>query len=104
MKIQIVKTSLGDSHILYMNDKKRDYILLDTKRTSYPADRFKFKVCDMVLNWEKEMIDSAIVDGLRYRIKIKDKGEERIFYFINKFPEDIFLLENLIQEVVGELK
>ena len=104
MKIKVYKQSLNESHILYVNDKKRNYVLADTKETSYDADRFIFKICDMVSNWPNELNNEKACDGLEFRISIKTASEEKTYLFKNKFPEDIFMLEDLIEEVLGEVK
>ena len=104
MKIKVYMQTLTESHDLYVNDKKRDYVLADTKETSYDADRFVFKVCDMVSDWPKELKNERVLDNVTYTIKIKDEKEEKTYNFKNKFPEDIYRLENLIDEVLGVVK
>jgi hypothetical protein len=86
-----------------MNDAKRDYIIADRQATLYNADRFKFKVFDIVSNYEKEMTEDELVDGLEYKIVISHQQEEETYIFKNKFPKDILRLENLIGEVLGEI-
>ena len=104
MKIKVFMNSLKESYVLYVNDKKRDCVLLNTQETTYDADRFIFKVCDMVSDWPKELKNDNIIDGLEYKIVIKDEKEEKTYNFKNKFPEDIYRLENLIEDVLGVVK
>lgn len=104
MKIKVYMQTLNESHVLYVNDAKRDYVLLDTKETNYSADRFIFKVCDMVSNWPKELRNDIIIDGLTYKVVIKNNQEEREYIFQNNFPKDIYRLKMLIDEVLGEVK
>jgi len=103
MKVKVYKTCLEDSHSLYVNDKKRNYVVLDRKDTRYSADRFIFKIFDMISDWPTEMINPEIIDGLEYKIVIKENNQEKSYVFKNKFPEDIFRLENLISEILEEL-
>jgi len=103
MKIKIYVKSLKENHILYVNDKKHSVVQLNNKETNYDADRFIFKVCDMVSDWPKELKNENILDGVEYKIVITDE-EEKSYNFINKFPKDIYRLENLINDVLGDIK
>ena len=79
--------------------------MLDTNETSYSAERFIFKIASIVSEWPHELKDETICDGLEYRISIKPNDEEEINYiFKNKFPDDIYRLKMLIEEVLGEVK
>ena len=104
MKVKIYMHSLNESHILYVNDKKYKTVLLDTNETNYDAERLIFKVSDMVSDWPNELINDDICDGLEYRISIKTGSEEKTYIFKNKFPEDIYRLKSLIEEVLEEVK
>ena len=104
MKIKICATTLDQTTVLYMNDKKRDNILLNTKETNFSAKEFKFRVCDMVSDWPNELTDKSLDDGLTYTIVIKTDEKEVSYLFENKFPEDIYRLYDLINDVVGEVK
>jgi len=104
MKIKIYMNNLKENHVLYVNDKKRDFVLADTKETSYKARRFILKVCDMVKDWPSELKDENILDGLEYKIVIKkSENEQKSFTFKNKFPKDIYRLELLFDEVLEEV-
>jgi len=104
MKVKVYMQTLTESHILYVNDKKRDYVLVDTKETNYDAGIFIFTICDIVKDWPNKLEDKNILDGLEYRIIIKNKDKEREYILKNKFPENIYRLEMLINEVLGEVK
>ena len=104
MKIKIYMQSLTESHIIYLNDKKRDHILVDTAKSSFDVARFKFLVADMVSDWPNLLEDNSIVDGLTYRIIIKRDGDEKEYIFRNKFPSDIYRLRRLISEMCEEFK
>lgn len=100
MKIKIYKNCLEDTHTLYMNDKQYDYIIADRTATAYDAKRFKFKVFDMISDWDKEMVNEDYADGLEYIIIIKKEDKEIKYHFKNKFPRDIIRLQTLIEEVL----
>lgn len=104
MKIKIYKNSLDDSHSLYMNDKKRENVIADGIETTCSAERFRFMVLNMVSDWEKEMIDPFIIDGLEYKIVIKENDQETVYTFKNKFPDDIHRLEMLIENIVETIR
>ena len=106
MKIKIYKQCLEDSHTIYLNDKKRERILVDRCESNFDVDRFKFLVLNMVSNWPKLLEDKSIYDGLTYVVSIKEdnKDEERIYEFKNKFPPDIYKLHNLVDELCEGLK
>ena len=105
MKIKIYVQKQAESHILYVNDKKRDFVLVDTQESCYNADRFIFKLCDMVSNWPHELKNDSVIDGICYTISIKPtENEEKLYVFKNNFPEDILRLEMLINEVLKEVK
>ena len=104
MKIKVYMNNLQGNHILYVNYKKYDYVLADTKETSYKAKRFIFKLCDMVKDWPSELIDENVADGTEYKIIIKkSENEVKTFKFQNKFPKDIYRLEMLFNEVLEEV-
>ncbi len=104
MKIKVFVSSLKENHVLYANDQKRNYVLFDTKETSYDVDRFIFKIADMVSDWPNELENKNILDGLEYRVVIKENEKETTYRFKNKFPEDIYRLNDLIKEVSGVSK
>ena len=104
MKVKVYMQTLTESHVLYVNDAKRDYVLADTKETTYPADEFIFEVGTMVTNWPKELVEPNACDGLSYKICINNNGDEKTYLFQNKFPEDIYMLEDLIDSVLSEVK
>ena len=104
MKIKIYMESLAESHIIYLNDKKRDHILVDTKKSSFDVDRFVFLVADMSSHWPSLLEDNSIIDGLTYRVVIKDEIKDKEFIFRNKFPANIYKLSNLVTEICEEFK
>ena len=104
MKVKVYMQTLTDSHVLYVNDAKRNYVLVDTKETAYPADLFIFTILDMVSDWPKELKNKDIYDGLTYKIIISNNKEEKTYLFQNKFPNDIFRLKQLINEVLEGVK
>ena len=104
MKIKIYKKSLSENCIIYMNDKKREFVLYNAIETTFDVERFKFKVFDMISDWPKQLIDPNISDGVDYKIVIKDIGKETVYHFKNKFPEDIYLIEDLVEQVGLEIK
>ena len=102
MKIKIFTHNIDGNHILYANEKKREVVLLDTKETSYDVDRFVYKITDMVSNWPNELEDQLVIDGQEFKIIIKNHDEEVMFRFVNKFPEDIYKLQDIINEILKE--
>ena len=100
MKIKIIKRSLDKQILIYMNDNKRDSIQVNMQNVNYSADRLAFKICDMVSNWPAEMVDVGTRDGKEYIISIKHKREERVYNFKNKFPDDIYRLDLVIDETL----
>ena len=104
MKVKVYMQTLTENHVLYVNDAKRDYVVADTKDTSYPADLFIFTIKDMVSNWPEKLENKDILDGLTYKIVINNNGKEKIYSFQNNFPKDIFRLKMLISEVLREVK
>lgn len=104
MKVKVYVQSLIENHILYANSKKHNCVLLNTEETSYPADAFIFEICDMISNWPNELVDENVYDGLEYKIVIKDNQGEKTYRFKNKFPEDIYRLEDVVAGVLSEVK
>ena len=104
MKIKIYMQSLTNSHIIYLNDKMRDHILVDREKSSFNVERFKFLVLNMSKNWPDCLEDNSIVDGLSYRVVIKKDNIEKEFIFKNKFPDNIYKLNRLIDEICEEYK
>lgn len=104
MKIKIYKRNfLGESHTIYMNDEKHSHLIVDTdKKCEYNLALFKFRVRNAVLDWPKEMKDESIIDGLEYEIVLEKTGEPEVKYlFKNKFPEDIWRIDSIIEDVLG---
>ena len=104
MKIKIYKWTLSEQHVLYVNTAKRNYVLADKKETNYKADSFIFEVFDIIHDWPTSLENEKILDGLQYKIVIKQNNEEKTYIYKNKFPEDIYKLEMLISAVLGEVK
>ena len=104
MKIKVYMNSLQEHHFMYMNDKKRDFILYDAKDTTFDSARFKYKVLDMVSDWPNELVNPDIIDGLEYKIIIKDDEKETSYKFQNKFPEDVYRIEELFNQVSAGVK
>lgn len=104
MKIKVYIKNLIENHVMYMNDKKRNNVILDAKDTDFKADRFKFKVMDMIIGWPQKLTESNMLDGCEYKIVINDDGKETIFCFQNKFPEDVYRIEELFSLVSAEVK
>ena len=100
MKIKIYKNSLLDNFTVYMNDKKRDCLIVNGKEFQYNINKFKVLVCDIVSDWPQKLEEEGLVDGVQYKIVIKQSGQETIYQFNNKFPEDFYRLEILLQEIV----
>lgn len=99
MKIKVSVKTISGINILYANDKRRDMVLFNSLETSYDVDRFIYKVTDMISDWPNELENKNILDGLEYRVTIKEKGKETTYRFKNKFPEDIYRLKELIEDV-----
>lgn len=102
MKIKIYMFSYSEYHNIYLNDQKRDYILVDRQKSSFNVEKFKSSVFDMVANWPNLLEDKSYLDGLEYQIEIKKDGNEQSFKFRNKFPDDIYKLTDLISEICKE--
>ena len=102
MKIKIYKRNfLGESHTIYMNDEKHPHLIVDAdKQCDYNLSLFKLMVLDAVDVWPKEMKDENITDGLEYEIIIEKNLQKTIYKFTNKFPEDIWRIGSLIDEIV----
>ena len=104
MKIKIYKQTIHEQHVLYVNTAKRDFVLADKKETTYKADSFIFAVCDIIHDWPTNLENENILDGLQYKIVIKQNNKEKTYIYKNKFPEDIYRLEMLISAVLEEVK
>lgn len=104
MKIKVYMQTVQEKNVLYVNDAKRDYVLLNAKETSFDADEFIFAICTMVKEWPNELKNDEITDGLKYRIEIKNGEVEKTYSFENKFPKDIYKLRHLINDVLSEVK
>ena len=104
MKIKIYMFSYSEFHNIYLNDKKRDYILVDREKSSYDVEKFKSLVLNMVENWPDLLEDNSYLDGVEYKIEIKEGGVEKQYKFSNKFPDDIYRLTDLISEICEEFK
>ena len=100
MKIRVSKSTLSESYIFYTNDKKREHVLVNTKPVNFSAERFNFLITNIVRGWPNELTEPSILDGLEYRISIREKGKEENYVFKNKFPEDIFRLEMALDMVL----
>ena len=106
MKIKIYQNHMNENYTIYMNDRRKNLLMVNTKPIKFNLDRFKFLVSDMVMDWPNELInDKEVCDGLEFKIVIKDNNnKEDVYIFKNKFPEDIFRLTSLINEVLEEMK
>ena len=104
MKIKIYIQSLTKSHIIYLNDKERDCIFIDSKKSCFDVDRFKFLITNMSLNWPERLEDNSVIDGLNYKITIRDGDIHKEFVFKNKFPDNIYKLNQIIDEICEEFR
>ncbi|MBR2970172.1 MAG: hypothetical protein IKC49_03865 [Clostridia bacterium] len=103
MKVKVYMQTINEKHTFYADDSN-DCVLADEQNTNYQADRFIFKVGTMVKDWPNELINEKILDGLTYKIVINKKDQELKYTFKNKFPEDIYRLDTLVDEVLGDVK
>lgn len=101
MQIKVFISTMQENHVLYANDEKENVVLLDAKKTNYDVDRFIFKIIDMSSNWPSELENMQILDGLEYKIFIKENEKVISYKFRNKFPENIDRLHRLINDVMG---
>lgn len=99
MKIKIYQKSLNVNNMIFMNDKK-DFLLVNGKECAFDIDRFKFLVGNITSNWPNTLEDPSVVDGLEYTISINNKNNNNVYKFKNEFPEDIYRLTSLIDEVL----
>ena len=103
MEIKINLKTLQESKYMYMNDKKIKTVMLNGKETKFCNERFKFRVLSMVSNWPNELVDPDVHDGLEYNITIKQGKTDIVYKFKNKFPEDVFRIEELFSLVAKEV-
>ena len=104
MKIKIYKRDfLGESHTIYMNDEKHPHLMVDADKVcKYDLALFKFRVRNAVSDWPTELKDERVIDGLEYEIVLERPGEpEKKYLFKNKFPDDIWRIESIIEDVLG---
>ena len=97
MKIRITRTSITYIHTILL---EKDKVFSDGIETEYNPDRFAFKVCNLVSDWPDKLEEQNVTDGLKYEIKIKKGKEIKKYEFINKFPDDIDKLEEIINGVI----
>ena len=97
MKIRITRTSLTYVNTILL---EKETVFSDGIKTEYNPDRFVFKVCNLVSDWPNKLEDKNVTDGLKYEIKIKKDKEIKKYEFINKFPDDIDKLEEIINGVI----
>ena len=85
--------------IVLRADSQTRKVLYNGKICDYDVDKFIFKLLDMVSDWPKELVEEGVKDGVTYLIVIKDGEDKKIFVFKNKFPNDIYRLNDFVNEV-----
>ena len=86
-----------------MNENK-NAVMVNEQLVKYDVGNFILNICDMVKMWPAELEEQGAVDGVIYEIRIKDSKELKSYKFNNKFPEDIYRLENFLKELSNKLK
>jgi len=85
-------------------DKKYELILDDElnkinycgKILNCDITDLKFKILDLIQLWPERLISTNIIDGIKYKITLKNEGITRTYIGINKLPRNFSEFYELI--------
>lgn len=99
MKIKIHTFTMLDRHTYIIDQDKNLFEVNGIKLNDADINDAIFVVRELTSEWPETLEDNSILDGLRCKIIIEDRGNKKIYTFTNKFPVDFYMLINYLQEV-----
>lgn len=102
MIIKINYKSMNNN--LFIKVKSDQSIKINGEEYNYDVDKFIFMMRAITCKWPSKLEKESIVDGVSCKIEIKDGANVETFEFNNKFPKDMYKLNNLIREVADDRK
>lgn len=83
----------------YIIDEERQTFEISGIKVDENADRALSYIKLLTAHWPERLENKNILDGLRCKIILEDKGEKKSFTFINEFPQDFHLLTKYLEGV-----
>ena len=97
MKITLTTRSLTNSVYLTLNDETNE-AKLNGNKISIDIQRFSSRLLTIISSWAPKMINTNILDGLSYSVKVEKDGKEYNYKGSNKFPDNFREFTNLLTE------
>ncbi len=98
-----MKVEIGLRNLKKAINLKADYedalAELNGKAVVFDVKNFVSKLLAIVCSWESEMINSQILDGCSYFVKVDNGNENFEFVGANKYPDNFNDFVALLEEV-----
>lgn len=95
MRLSISIITLSKKYELILDDKLNKANFCG-KCINCNIDELKFKILDLIQSWPEKLINTNIVDGIKYKVSLKNDEISREYIGVNKLPGNFSEFYDLI--------